>query len=98
MASSFPPICSRVMRSCSCCFWVRSSLARFSKLRFSSQRVARLQTTASATMERTAREYRNGFLKADFFSGYGLSSMPVLYWSENLQEENSAEWHAEESG
>src|SRR6266446_2371035 len=80
MASSFPPNCSKAARSCSCCFWARSSLVRFSMLRFSCQREKRIQPTTSVARTSAAQEYTKGFLKADFFCGSGRASMHTLHW------------------
>src|SRR5882672_8103147 len=79
MASSFPPSCSRVMRSCSCCFCVLSSFSRFSIARFSSHRETRIQPTTSTTMARAAEVYSVGFLKKglDCVSGSAGMVTPV---------------------
>src|SRR6267143_1897398 len=63
MASSLPPSCSRVMRSCSRCFCVLSSFARLSMARFYSQREKRIHPTTNTTTTRAAEVYSVGFLK-----------------------------------
>src|SRR5882724_6387557 len=79
MASSFPPSCSRVMRSCSCCFCVLSSFSRFSMARFSHQREKRIPPTTNATTTRAAEVYSVGFLKKglDCVSGSAGMVTPV---------------------
>src|SRR6267143_1017158 len=75
MASSFPPNCSRVMRSCSCCFCVLSSFARFSMARFSHQREKRIHPTTNTTTTRAAEVYSVGFLKKGLDGVSGSADM-----------------------
>src|SRR6266850_747264 len=51
------------MRSCSCCFCVLSTFARFSMARFSHQREKRIPPTTNTTTTRAAEVYSVGFLK-----------------------------------
>src|SRR6266850_1848348 len=51
------------MRSCSCCFCVLSSFARFSMARFSHQREKKIHPTTNTMTTRAAEVYSVGFLK-----------------------------------
>src|SRR5882724_4229242 len=96
MASSFPPSCSRVTRSCSSCFCVLSSFARFSMVRFSHQREKRIPPTTNTTTTRAAEMYSVGFLKKglDCISGSAgmvtprMKQLPLKKYRETEFERN----------
>src|SRR6267143_5059591 len=63
------------MRSCSCCFCVLSSFARFSMARFSSQREKRIHPTTNITMTMARELYSAGFFNRDLDCGSGSDGM-----------------------